>query len=254
VEHLTKWPEAFPIKEKDAQTVVGHLHEITRRYGAMKELISDRGLEFVNALVERYAKQYNIRLNRTTAYHPQSNGLTERMNKIIKNAIRRIGEKATWDLQLPDILYSIRTHVSATTGFTPFHLMYGKVTPEDPNKTFRDRIEQGQNDTQAIRNQAKGFIRQAQERQKTQYNKRRKDQHLEIGDWILIWRSMIETNFAAKLEPKWEGPYHIRRIEGTSIYLATADGEELYVPVHINRTKKYHLPPEEKETEPYLEL
>jgi hypothetical protein len=160
------------------------------------------------------------------------------MNKIIKNGLRRKTTEGQWDIQLPEILWAIRTHVSSSTGFTPYHLMYGKISSE-PSQTLAQRIEKGIEDTRRIRNQGRDTIIKSQDRQKKQYDKKQKPQHLIIGDLVLVWRSMIETNFAAKLEPKWEGPYRIQDIRGTSLYLATLQGERLNVPIHINRARKY---------------
>ena len=89
VEHLSKWPEAFPMQLADALTITGHLHEITRRYGAPKELISDQGTEFINKLVSTYAKIHGIQLKQTTAYYPQTNGMTEQMNQTIKKGLAK---------------------------------------------------------------------------------------------------------------------------------------------------------------------
>ena len=181
------------------------------------------------------------------------------MNKIIKNGLKRRATREQWDLQLPEILWAIRTHVSSSTGFTPYHLMYGKVTQENPTKTLAQRISEGLEDTKRIRHQAQDFIIKAQNRQKKNYDKKQKPLNLQIGDLILIWRSMIETNFAAKLEPKWEGPYRIRDLRETSVYLSKLTGEHLQVPVHINRVRKYfgEIKTENiffKETEPFIEI
>jgi len=67
---------------------------------------------------------------------------------------------------------------------------------------------------------AKGFMKNAQACQKKSH-----DQAnlllppLKIGDPVLLYRSMIETSWSAKLEPKWEGPYYIQNIKGTTHWL-----------------------------------
>ena len=68
---------------------------------------------------------------RTTAYHPQTNGLTERLNKTIADMISMYVdvEHKTWDEVLPYVTFAYNTAVQETTGVTPFHLVHGrKVT------------------------------------------------------------------------------------------------------------------------------
>ena len=84
-DHLTKWPEVFAIETTDAQTIIGILYdEIFSCHGIPQEIITDQGCEFVNKAMKTFASNFKIKLRPTTAYHPQANGLTERMNQTIK--------------------------------------------------------------------------------------------------------------------------------------------------------------------------
>ena len=157
--------------------------------------------------------------------------MTERMNQTIKKGLAKTSPN-DWDLKLPDILWNIRTTPASSTKFSPYQLMYAKTPITQGPNPFKE--------TEEFREKAKNHIIKAQERQKKYYDKGIKDQKINIGDHILIWRSMIETNFAAKLEPKWEGPYLVTKIQGTSIFIKGTDGRTLKTPIHINRTKKYY--------------
>jgi hypothetical protein len=238
VEHLTKWPEAYPMEIADALTIVGHLHDLTHRYGPPEELISDRGTEFVNNIISSYARIHGIHLKRTTSYHPQTNGMTERMNQTIKKGLAKVNP-TNWDLCLPEILWEIRNTPAASTKQKPFEIMFAKKTRTADHENLGKLLEKGDQ----LRKDAQKQIIKAQERQKKYYDQKQKDQKIKIGDQVLVWRSMIETNFAAKLEPKWEGPYLVHNIRGTSVYIRSMDGRILRTPVHINRLKIYlHKP------------
>ncbi|KAL0154738.1 hypothetical protein M9458_049001, partial [Cirrhinus mrigala] len=67
-------------------------------------------------------------VNAPTVYHPQTDGLVERFNQTLKQMLRRVvmEDKRDWDLMLPYILFGIRELPQASTGFTPFELLFGR--------------------------------------------------------------------------------------------------------------------------------
>jgi len=80
-DYHTKWVEARAVPDKTASTVAGFIYEdIICRHGAPKELLSDQGREFVNALVAQICELFATKHKTTRPYHPQTNGLTERFN------------------------------------------------------------------------------------------------------------------------------------------------------------------------------
>src|ERR1700704_4171004 len=91
-----------------------------------------------------------------------------------------------------------------------------------------------------IREKATEFITLAQDHQKKNYDKSHKEiVKLAIGDKVLLYRNIVEASWSAKLEPKWEGPYYIASIKGTTYQLRKMTGTILPFKVHRNRLKKY---------------
>jgi transposase InsO family protein len=235
VDHFTKWPEARAVAEADASTIVQFLFEdVIYCHGVSVLMTTDRGTEFVNELVTILASVYKIRHIRTTAYHPQGNGQVERMNRVIKDILAKITPKKTgdWSLSLPTALSAIRNTRQQSTRFTPSELLYGCQMRQhfesdaDP-ESHDDPIEYAQAEfgrILAIRSQAHGFIKKAQDRQKKYH-----DGHmqilppLEIGDLVMLWHDMVEVNLSAKLEPKWEGPFVIKDYKRTTYHLKNLD-------------------------------
>src|SRR5579864_9268699 len=88
-----------------------------------------------------------------------------------------------------------------------------------------------------IRKKAAKFIHTVQEKQKEPQQENRK---WKIGDQVLLYRNIVESSWSMKLELRWEGPYFIANIKGTSIWLQKPQGTILHTPVHQSKIKTYH--------------
>ena len=253
IDHFTKWPEAQALEEADASSIAQFLYEdVICRHGVPVKMTTDRGSEFVNDLIAALTRTYKIRHIKTTAYHPQGNGQTECTNRIIKDILAKItpAKPGDWSLSLPAALSVIRNTRQQSTMFSPSELLYGcsmrqHFETADPGPDSRTPIEYAQDEFGRITNfqtQAHTFIRKAQERQKRYHDdKILMLPPLEIGNLVMIWRDMVEVNLSAKLEPKWEGPYLVKDIKGTSYWLKNRhSGKLLPKTFHRNRLKLYH--------------
>jgi transposase InsO family protein len=235
VDFFTKYTEAVATEEADAQTVTKFLYtDIICRHGVPQKLTSDRGTEFLNELVAEMARTYHIRLIRTTAYHPQGNGLTERTNQTVKNILSKLTKThGAWDHYLDSALFAIRTIRQNSTTFSPFELVYGRKPhrefhhPKQDTGSYDERlwayITRDITRLQLIRRKAKVFIDKAQERQRKRQNDKVPGEMLHIGDEVLLYRDAIETSWSAKLEAKWDGPYRIQNIKAQSVWLRRED-------------------------------
>jgi hypothetical protein len=127
-EYLTKWAEAKAVKVDDAKATATFLYEnVITRFGCPKILISDRGKHFLNEAIENMASLFQINHRKTTPYHPQTNGQTERVNQTLVRILRKTvhNSKKDWDSKLTATLWAYRTTYKVTTRATPFSLVYG---------------------------------------------------------------------------------------------------------------------------------
>ena len=265
IDHFTKWVEAQSLETADAQSVLAFVYEeVICRHGVPQRITSDRGSEFVNELIKALTRVYKIHHIKTTAYHPQGNGQTERVNSTLKDILSKITppKKGNWDHYLQSAVYATRVSVHESTKFSPAELLHGykfrqpydhrdqevqEISPESYAHQEFARIQE-------IRAQASKFIEKAQDRQKAYHDQSKHlVEPLEIGDRVKLYRNIVEASFSAKLEPKWEGPYIIADKKNLTYRLKNPDGSPIPNTFHRNRLKLYHDRPDEQHR-PYVEI
>ncbi len=127
-DYATCYPEAVPMKHMDAASVAEELVRIFSRVGVPKEVLTDQGTS--QLLTELY-RMLHVQPIRTTPYHPQMDGLVERFNQTLKLMLRKVmvKEGKDWDRLLLYLLFAYhevpQAAPQASTGFSPFKLLYG---------------------------------------------------------------------------------------------------------------------------------
>ena len=127
IEYLTKWPEVYCIPNKEAITVSRCLKELLERFGVPEIIISDLEREFCNELKDNFCSSLGIARHICTAYHPQSNSLTERFNQAICTCLSKYsdGGKLNWEDDLDLFLLGYRSSMRTSSLYSPFELVYG---------------------------------------------------------------------------------------------------------------------------------
>jgi hypothetical protein len=229
VDALSRWPLAKAVPNADAKTTAKFIYEeIVLQYGPPETILTDRGTPFLNEVVQHLTRILEIKHLRTTAYHPQTNGMTERFNGTLCNALAKLSEHhgEDWDQFINPVLfaYRIRTHDGLKA--SPYEAVYGQK-PRLPNGALLGaeyfdpeiRIEHTQN------------IRQhAQRPEVTKRSKFKEGQ-------LVLWKSGYKTN---KLQPKLHGPVRIQACgPNNSYFLSTMQGEEILPLVSGDRLQAY---------------
>ena len=93
---------------------------IVSRHGVPLKIHSDQGRSFENQVIRELCNMLNIQKTRTTPYHPQSDGLVERMNRTLLEMLAKYtqSDPATWDIWLPTVLFANRAAEQPSTGFS----------------------------------------------------------------------------------------------------------------------------------------
>jgi hypothetical protein len=254
-EYLTKWPEARALPDAKATSVVSFFYEdIICRHGCPRELLTDQGTHFVNALLDALCNRLGVKHRLSTAYHPQTNGLVERFNRTLCEMLAKYsGEyQQDWDIFLPSALFAYRTIWQNTTRYEPFHLTYGRDAvlpielslpsfpieekpPEEFEKLYFDRLQLLIGKISADRQAARRNIERAQEKQARLHDRKLQTHRYSIGDKVLL-----KDFRAKKMDPKWLGPYYIHDIKLNGTYkLRTLDNKLRKKLVHADQIVPY---------------
>ncbi|KAH9274713.1 hypothetical protein BASA83_002912 [Batrachochytrium salamandrivorans] len=133
IDYATRWVVAKAVPNRDSVTVASFLYELMMNYGSPFELFTDRGSSFISEGIREYEKLQRIRHHATTPYHPQTNGMVERMHATMGHAITTLtqGRPDRWDEYLQQTVLALRVRKHAVTKQSPFYLLYG-VHPRLP--------------------------------------------------------------------------------------------------------------------------
>ena len=126
IDRFTRWPEAIPIPDARTSTCVKALirHWIAR-FGIPNDITSDRGAQFTSCLWSELGRSLGVKMHQTTAYHPQANGMIERLHRQLKNSLKARTKDPYWMDHLPMVLLGIRTAWREDPDCSPAELVYG---------------------------------------------------------------------------------------------------------------------------------
>ena len=180
--------------------------------GLPSVITTDQGKEFKNALNKEMMEEFGIKHRLTTAYHPQANGLDERFNQTLVNSLSKYAQECreSWDENLQEVVYGYNTSVQASTKFTPFEAMFGRVAvlpvdinacgsydPEAVLEQFANASEPGEGsqseERQEMEKKIKENIVSAQTKQKKYYDgKHASGEVFNVGALVLTTHMLVE--------------------------------------------------------------
>ncbi|GBP75971.1 Uncharacterized protein K02A2.6 [Eumeta japonica] len=127
IDRYTRWPEAIPITDVNAETVATALLTCwISRFGCPTDIVTDRSKQFESTLFQHLARVAGFHHRRTTAYHPAYNGLVERFHRQLKTAITCHANEH-WTECLPLVLLGVRSAYKDDLKASCAELVYGET-------------------------------------------------------------------------------------------------------------------------------
>ena len=126
VDRFSRWPEAFPLRDIPASSCCcAFTRNWLPRFGVPDEVVTDRGAQFTGSLWSELMSKLGVSSSTTTAYHPQANGLVERMHRHLKSALKARLSEADWMDDLAVVLLGLRSAWRQSADTSPAELLYG---------------------------------------------------------------------------------------------------------------------------------
>ena len=129
LDHFTKFAEAVPIPNKEAETVCRVLaEELFPRFGAPLQLLTNQGREFENRLVRGLSTIYGVDKIRTSPYRPSTNGAIERLHRTLNAMFGRVVDDSQrdWNVRVSAVMAAYRATIHGATGYSPNYMMFGR--------------------------------------------------------------------------------------------------------------------------------
>ena len=254
MDYATRYPEAIPLRAATGKAVAWEVFQLFSRVGIANEILTDQGSCFMSTVMKEMCKLLKIQRIQTSLYHPQTDGLMERFNQTLKQMLRRmiVVDGKDWDQLLPHLLFSIREVPQASTGFSPFELLYGRrprglldlakeAWEQQPSRyrSLVEHIDQMHSLMTQIWPMVREHMQQAQLVQARVYNSGAQVREFQPGDKVMVLVPTQECKFLAK----WHGPYEVVERVGPANYRVSQPGRRRTTQIyHINLLKRWHEP------------
>jgi hypothetical protein len=222
-DYFSKWVEALPLPNQEAQTIADALLDnVFTRFGMPTELHSDQGRNFDGNLVKMMCERLGIYKTRTTRYHPQSDGQTERMNRTLLSSLAKLcHDERSWDRVTSLVLLQYRSTVHSATGFTPNMLMFGRdVTlpadllfppPTQENAQQSVYMQQLEARINAASELARKHLLTSWNEMKQNAPVSRKLRPIDVSRPVLVFDPVVTKGYSPKLASFWKGPHHVTK-------------------------------------------
>ena len=224
VDRLSKWAYFIPTRTtNDAKETAEIFHDVVFvRHEMPKRIVSDRDPKFTSNFWGSFFTAMGTHLGMSTAYHPQTDGQTERVNRVLEEALRSYvtASQDDRDRYLPSLQFAYNTARHTSTGETPFFLTYDRnpIVPSlligDALSTTDRRVPAAKDYLEELRSamaSAIAKLKLSHDRQRRVADRWRQDQQYAVRDRVLLSTAnlAIPSKLTRKLSKLYEGPFVI---------------------------------------------
>ncbi|KAL5775263.1 hypothetical protein ACOSP7_012820 [Xanthoceras sorbifolium] len=242
VDRLSKYCHFIPLRHPFTAVTVAKafVFNVVKLHGIPQSIVSDRDKIFVSSFWSTLFKLQGTELKMSSRYHPQTDGQTEVVNRILEQYLHCF--TADQPTKWIDCLHS-------TTKMTPFEVVYGTppptLLPYVPGTTQVQAVEEYLSNRTTVLKELKRNLTLAQERMKKQADRGRREVQFEVGDFVYLKlhpyrQSSVAFRKSMKLSPRFFGPFEVLNKIGRVAYRITLPpGAQIHDIVHVSLLRKH---------------
>jgi len=252
VDRLTKMVHFIPTTEKTSAEGLARLFRdnVWKLHGLPKSIVSDRGLQFIAGIIWELNRMLGIKSKLSTAFHPQTNRQTERVNQELEQYLRMFIDhrQEQWPDWLGTAEFAYNNKTYSSTKVLPFKANYG----QDPRMGFEMRrkgkykeAEKFITKMKEIQEEAKAVLGKAQEKMKKYADKKRGEvDNYKVEDLVMLSTKDLKYQMVGrrteKLTERFVGPYRIKKIVSlNAVELELSSTVKIHSVVNVSRIQRY---------------
>jgi hypothetical protein len=251
IDHFTKWAFARPVKNPDAASAAKFiLEEIVLQFSSPSKILSDRGQAFLSNTVAHLLALLDIKKVNTTSYRPQCNGNVEIVNKTLIQLLSKTCLQVSsdqWDDFVPYVLHQYNTTIQDSIQMSPYEALLGirptLVQMDLPILSTMDnhQIKHIRDRFLLVRSTLNENLKVAREKQKLQYDLRRRDDQFTVDERILLYDQRIKQK-GKKLDSNYLGPFKVLKRLGPLTYSVERESDKVTRVVNVQNMVKFNSP------------
>ena len=242
------------------------MREVIRHHGIPKSIVSDRDPLSLSDFWKEIFRSQGTQLNMSSAYHPESDGQTEVINRCLEAYLRcfAVDQPRSWASWIPWAEFWYNTTFHGSTGVSPFEVVYGRKPPSVvqfvPGEVRVPTVAIELQDRDEALKQLRSHLSHAQALMKTAADKKRREVHFTIGEWVYVklkpYRQMsVSRRIHHKLAAKFFGPFQVvERVGPVAYKLQLPPTSKVHPVFHMSLLKKAVQTPADSVFPPELEL